>query len=279
MWPVRRTVRFLGGVALGVGAVAAYRYATWRPRNLENLYQGRRLVLGHRGASAEAPANTVRAFRQAVAGGADGVELDVHLSRDGQVVVVHDDTLALSPGVTAPVRAMTLAQMREADVGEGERVPTLDEALESVGPEAIVNIELKGTSVRTEGLEAAVVRTVHAHAMAGRVIISSFNPVRLARVAQLDANLPRAMLHGPGSPIYVRDLWFLPLVQPDALHPHYSQVDDRYMAWARGHGARVNVWTVNDADEVRRLLDLGVDAVITDDPRQMRRVVDERGLR
>jgi glycerophosphoryl diester phosphodiesterase len=268
-----RRMRVLGTVALGVGAAAAYGYLSWRPRKLDYLYDGRRLVLGHRGAAAEAPANTAQAFRRAMEAGADGVELDVHLTRDGQVVVVHDDAVTLAPGVTAVVRALTLAQVREVDAGDGERIPTLDEALEAAGPEAIVNIELKGASATTEGLERAAVRTVYAHGMSRRVIVSSFNPFRLWRVGRLDPELPRAMLHGPGTPVFVRDLWFLPLVQPDALHPHYSLVDEAYMARARRWGVRVNAWTVNDPAEVQRLLDLGVDGVITDDPRGMREVV------
>ncbi len=270
---MRRTARFLGGVALGVGAIAAYRYATWSPRSLEDLYQGRRLVFGHRGAASEAPANTALAFRRAMETGADGIELDVHLSRDGHAVVVHDDVLTLAPGVRAPVRVMSLDQLREVDAGDGERIPTLEEALEAAGPQALVNIELKGISVSTEGLEREVVRIVHRQRVDERVIISSFNPFRLWRIAQLDPNLPRAMLHGPGLPVYIRDLWFLPLVQPDALHPHYSQVDEAYMQRARRWGVRVNAWTVNDPAETQRLFDLGVDAVITDDPRRMRGIV------
>lgn len=264
-----RRVRVAKTVAFGVGAVAAYRYFSWRPRDLAYLYEGRQLLLGHRGAAAEAPANTALAFRRAMEAGADGVELDVHLSRDGQVVVVHDDAVPLGPGITAMVRALTLEQLREVDAGNGERIPTLDEALEAVGPEAVVNIELKGVSATTEGLERAVVRTVYAHRRSRRVIISSFNPLRLWRVGRLDPDLPLAMLHGPDVPLFVRDLWFLPLVQPDALHPHHSQVDAAYMARARRWGVRVNAWTVNDPAEVRRLLDLGVDGIITDDPRQM----------
>jgi len=205
--------------------------------------------------------------------GADGVELDVHLTRDERVVVVHDDTVVGAGGVPIAVRQMSLAQIREIDAGGGEPIPTLDEALDAAGAQAIVNIELKGTSVTSEGLERAVVRVVHEHRMSERVILSSFNPFRLWRVGCLGPQLPRAMLHGPGTPIFLRDLWLLPLVQPDALHPDHSLVDEAYMKRAQMWGVRVNVWTVDDPAEARRLLELGVDALITNDPRRLRGVV------
>ena len=275
-----RLSRVLGGVALGVGACVAYGYATWRPRDLEYLYQGRRLVLGHRGAGAEAPPNTALAMRRAMEAGADGVELDVHLSQDRQVVVIHDATVTSVTGVPGRVREMTLAEIQRLDAGShfdpafaGERIPTLEQALIAVGPQGVVNVELKGESLAGDGLEQQVVHIIRALHVADRVIISSFNPLRLWRVRRLDRQIARAMLHGPNSPTYVRHLWLLPLVQPDALHPHYSMVDEAYMARARRWGVRVNVWTVDDAGEARRLVGLGVDGIITNDPRRLGEVV------
>ncbi len=277
---MRRLLRFTGWLALGLGAWVAYDYATWRPRRLDGIYSGRRLILGHRGAAAEAPQNTVAAFRRAMQVGADGVELDVQLSRDGQVVVIHDDTVDSVTGVSGRVAAMTLAELQALDAGRlfdaefaGERIPTLDQALEAVGPEGIVNIELKGEGLLGDGLEREVARSVHAHRMEGRVIISSFNHLRLWRMRRLDPLLPRAMLHWPGGPAYERNLWLLPLAQPDALHPDASMVNPAYMARARRWGVRVNVWTVDDPAGAQRLLDLGVDGIITNDPRQLGKIV------
>ncbi len=275
-----RITRLLGGMALGVGAYVGYSYLTWRPRTLSALYGDRRLLLGHRGAAAQAPANTVPAFRAAMEAGADGVELDVHLTRDGQVVVIHDETVDAVTGVAGRIREMTLAEIQRLDAGSyfgagfaGTRIPTLDEALDAVGPEAVVNIELKGTSVASDGLEREVVRIVHAHGMGGRVIASSFNPIRLWRLRQIAPQLPRGMLHGRETPLYVRDLWFLPLVQPDALHPHYSMVNAAYMKRAQQWGVRVNVWTVDEPAQARRLVKLGVDGIITNDPARLRDIV------
>ena len=109
--------------------------------------------------------------------------------------------------------------------------------------------------------------------MGGGVIVSSFNPIRLWRLRRIDPRLPRGMLHDPGTPIYVRDLWFLPLVQPDALHPHYSMVNAAYMKRAQQWGVRVNVWTVDAPAQARRLVKLGVDGIITNDPARLHDVV------
>lgn len=275
-----RMIRLLGGAALGLGAYVGYSYLTWRPRTLGYLYDDRRLLLGHRGAAAEAPANTLPAFRRAMEVGADGTELDVHLTRDGHVVAIHDETVDSVTGVPGRVRDLTLAEIQRLDAGRyfgpehaGARIPTLSEVFQALGPEAVVNVELKGTSATSEGLEREVVRIIHAHGMRERVIVSSFNPARLLRLRALDPQLPRGMLHGPRTPIFVRDLWFLPLVQPDALHPHHSMVDEAYMKRAHQWGVRVNVWTVDDPDEARRLVELGVDSIITNDPARLRDVV------
>ncbi len=272
-----RIGRIAGGMVVGLGALAVYGYATWRPRNLEYLYRGRRLLFAHRGASAEAPANTIAAFRRAMQVGADGVELDVHLTRDRQVVVIHDESVAAVTGQGGRVREMTLAEIQALDAGSyfgpafrGERIPTLGQVLEAVGPQAIVNVELKGTGVAGDGLEREVVRLVRQRGMAAQVIFSSFNPFHLWRARRLAPEIPRAMLHSSDTPAYVRQLWLLPLVHPDALHPDHGMVDGAYMKRARSWGVRVNAWTVDDPAEARRLLALGVDGLIANDPRRLR---------
>ncbi|MGQ9681015.1 MAG: glycerophosphodiester phosphodiesterase [Anaerolineae bacterium] len=266
----------VAGAALGVGSIIAHEYATWRPRRLESIYSRRPLLLGHRGAAAEAPENTLVSFRRALEVGAAGVELDVHLTRDGQVVVIHDDTLARVAGVVKRVRDLTLAQVQSLDAGAwfgreyaGVRIPSLAEALAAMGPQALVNIELKGTRLAADGLEREVARVVRIHNAGSRVICSSFNPVRLWRLRVVAPELARGLLHAPDLPALLRGLWLLPLAQPDALHPHHSQVTRCYMTRARRWGVRVNAWTVDDADEAWRLVALGVDGIISNDPRSI----------
>lgn len=240
---------------------------------LENFYRHTPLVLGHRGASYDAPENTAAAFKLARQLGADGVELDTLLTRDGVPVVIHNATLDETTDGAGLVRDIDLARLKQLDAGshfdvlfKGEPVPTLDEALEAVGPELVVNIELKSTGRRSVGLELAVHNVVRRHHATGRVIISSFNPFALRRFRALAPDIPIGYLYSPDEPIYLRYGWFMLGLPHEARHPHHSLIDARYMQWARAQGYRVHTWTVDSPDRVRELRDLGVDAIITNRP-------------
>lgn len=189
-------------------------------------------IFGHRGASADAPENTLAAFLLAAEQGADGIELDVRLTADQQILVNHDPisgTRADYPGQ-----------------------PTLDEVFATVGERfACINVELKE---RDNGLEPRVLECIARHSIAERVLISSFLPAAL----HSSPGMLRARLFSSTLP----DDW----AEWPVLHPHYSLVTEETMALWRGAGKQVNVWTVNNPDEMRRLAALGVDGLITDVP-------------
>ncbi len=251
------------------------------------FYLDRPLVLAHRGASHDAPANTLAAFLLAVELGADGAELDVQLSSDGEVVVIHDWTLEGTTDGQGRVADHTLAQLQSLDAGSwfdpvyaGQRIPTLQEVIDAVGASLLLNIELKTESRQDDGLAAAVVRLVEENRLQDRVVISSFNPLAVWRVGRLNSSLPVGLLYSHDMPFYLRRPWLRHLVQPDALHPEYAQVDGAYMSWARERGYRVNTWTVDDPGDMWRLMRLGVDAIITNRPELLCRVLDAgRGRR
>lgn len=231
------------------------------------------LVLAHRGASFDAPENTLAAFGLAQRQGADGIELDTTLSKDGVPVVIHDLTLDNTTDGNGPVHDLNLRALKALDAGShfdmefrGERIPTLDEALEIVGPALTVNIELKTTAWRSDGLEQAVLRVIRHHGAAAQIIISSFNPFALRRFRALAPDIPIGYLYAPDEPIYLRYGWLMLGLAHEARHPHHAIVDARYMAWARKHGYRVHTWTVDEPDRIRELRDLGVDAIITNRP-------------
>lgn len=245
---------------------------------LDGFYQGRILNFGHRGASHDAPQNTLAAFELAVQYGADGVELDVYLTRDGHLVVIHDELVDKTTDGTGPVTAMTLAEVRELDAGSyfdpafaGQRVPTLDEVFAAVGQQLLINVELKGMSWRQDGLEAAVAAEIARHDMAERVLISSFNPLRLRRMRRLAPQLPLGLLEMPSMMHWPRRL--MAGVRYEAHHPYHIAVTRRYLAWARDHRLRVNTWTVNDPARMTTLRDLGVDLIMTDRPDVLRAVL------
>lgn len=239
------------------------------------------LNLAHRGASAYAPANTLAAFRLAEELGADGVELDVHLSADGAIVVIHDFTVDATTDGHGHVRDMTLAELKRLDAGSwfdprfaGERIPTLEEVVEALGTHMVLNIELKALGLRSQGLEQAVVDLVHRHDIAPRTILSSFNPLVLWRLRRLDPALPRGLLYDASLPLPLRRAWLRPLVRPAALHPHHSLVHARSVTWAHAGGYRVHTWTVDEPTEMRRLIELDVDGIITNRPDVLQRELE-----
>jgi glycerophosphoryl diester phosphodiesterase len=236
-------------------------------------HESRPLNIGHRGARALAPENTLAGMRAAQAAGADGVEFDVQRTRDGHLVVFHDDDLKRICGVGGRIVTSTLAQLRELDAGRhfgpkfaGELIPTLDEVLETLLASAFVNIEAKRFRFRSDGLEAGIVDAFRRHNLAGRSIVSSFNPVLLWRLGRMDRSIPLGLLYAPDEPVGLNRGWPRHFLRLAALHPYHGQVTPDLMQQARGRGQQINTWTVNEPDDMRRLIDLGVDSIITDRP-------------
>lgn len=243
---------------------------------------GRVLNFGHRGASHDRPENTLAAFELAAQYGADGVELDVVLTKDRRLAVIHDEYVDSTTDGTGPVAAKTLAEMKELDAGShfsadyaGLRVPTLDEVFEAVGDRLLINIELKGLGRKNDGLEAVVADLVAHHKMAERVLISSFNPLRLRRMRRIAPQLPLGFLHDHSAPLSLRLMAQVALLglQTQADHPHESEITSKYLIRARRRKQRVNVWTVNDPERMRELVSLGIDTIMTDRPDVLRAVL------
>jgi len=240
----------------------------------------RPLIIAHRGASAVAPQNTLAAFRKAMELGADGVELDVQLSADGAVVVIHDLNVDKATDGTGRVASKTLDELKALDAGikfspqfAGERIPTLLQVFEALEGKLLVNVELKDFNPRSSVLAAPVVEVVRKHAMEKRVLFSSFNPFALRAVKRLAPQIPAGLLYAPNLAIYLRRAWLAPFVPHEARHPESSMVTAQTMRWYRAHGLRVNVWTVDDPAEMRRLIELGVDGIITNKPDVLSRIV------
>lgn len=247
---------------------------------MRDWYTGR-LIIAHRGASAAAPPNTLAAFEKAVELGADGVEFDVHLSADRVPVVIHDFVVDGTTDGSGRVAEMRLAQLKQLDAGSsfdptfaGERIPTLEEVLEAVGSRLLLDIELKSMSLRGNGLEQAVIAQVEQYSLGDSVLFSSFNPLSLRRAKRIAPHIPVGLLYAPDLPLPLRRAWLAPLVPHEARHPEHTMVDADYVAWARRHGYRVNTWTVDDPDEMRRLITLGVDGIITNVPDVLRGILE-----
>ncbi|GAB4518287.1 MAG: glycerophosphodiester phosphodiesterase family protein [Anaerolineae bacterium] len=250
---------------------------------IQHLYSRTPLIFGHSGAQAYTPANTLPAFELAVQQGADGTELDVHRSKDGHPVVIHDFTVDRETDGTGRVADLTLADLKALDAGAkfspdfaGTRIPTLDEVFEVVGQQLVINVEIKSMGRDTDGVEEVVAQCIQRHNMQERVIISSFNPMALRRFRAQLPDVPVGFLYAPSVPALVIEL--ISGFDYEAFHPEHNLIDEALVAASHGMGHVVNAWTVNDTTRAVELARLGVDLIMTDMPDQVRSAIQSAGL-
>lgn len=228
-------------------------------------------LVAHRGASSGHPENTLEAFEAAVAAGADVVELDARLSRDGHLVVMHDADLARSTGGSGFVQDLTLGEIKRRS---GGRVPALAEALELLSGRVTVDVEIKNIPGEPdfdsprERVAEALVRLLDRSSFSGTILASSFNWLSIERVRRFAPGVPTGFLTVPavdaGAALAYASVAGHALILPQvrALLRAGPSLVER----AHALGVRVGTWTVEDLDEMRRLFSWGVDAVATDDP-------------
>lgn len=229
------------------------------------------IVVGHRGAAGLEPENTLRSFRRALALGVDFVECDVHLTRDGRLVVIHDETVDRTTDGHGSVAQFTLDELRRLDAGQGERIPTLEEVLAEVKGRAGMLVELKGA-----GTEAAAIEAVRAAGMTGDVIFTSFHLDRIERIRALDPALNTGAL------------FFQP--PPDAcaraaaagarsLGIHHRSLRPILVQEARDRRLTLRAWNPDTESEIEAMVDLGVDGIGSNRPDLVLAVLRRRGLR
>jgi glycerophosphoryl diester phosphodiesterase len=233
------------------------------------------LILGHRGASADAPENTLPAFQAAVAQGADGVELDAMVCGSGEVVVCHDPQLSRLAKVPWEVAKTPLSKLRALDVGSilgfaPAGIPLLEEVLDFLPSPLVINIELKCEAFDDLGLARKVGALVVERQLSERVVISSFNPVCLARMALAYPKLRRGYLIDPEKPYWIHGGLLAPALSNYSVHPfEQACTSSRIAAW-KARGLKVATWTVDSPERANELSALGVDLLITNRPGQIR---------
>jgi glycerophosphoryl diester phosphodiesterase len=231
------------------------------------------ILFAHRGASAYAPENTLEAFQLAFQQGADGIELDVKLSADGEVVVIHDATLERTTNGHGRVESLPLIKLRSLDTGSyfsedfrGAKIPTLKEVFKIAGGIGIINIELTNYSTPHDTLVQKVCELVRSHGLQKRVLFSSFLAHNLVKAAGQLPEVPRGLLALPGwKGAWARSFGFM-FGDYHALHSHLSDADPQQIQRVHRLKRRAHVWTANTEEEVRRLKDWDVDGIFTDDP-------------
>jgi glycerophosphoryl diester phosphodiesterase len=225
-------------------------------------YRGtdRALNIAHRGARIVAPENTIAAIEKAAELGADMVEIDVHLSRDGELVVIHDLT-----------EDLTLTEIQRRD----PRIPTLTECVICAhGLSMLVNIEIKNLPKRYPHIEEKLVAALERLDAVRDVLMSSFDHESLATVRRLNDLIATAVL--TENRLY-QPIEYLTRLDADALHPGGDVLDRDTIQAIRASGRGINVWTENDPARMGRFVDLGVTGIITDYPNRLRDLLDASG--
>jgi glycerophosphoryl diester phosphodiesterase len=240
------------------------------------------IIFAHRGASAYAPENTLAAFELAVAQNADAIELDVKLSADGQAIVIHDPLVDRTTGGHGRVKDLPLRELRALDAGSffsekfrGEKIPTLEEVFEAVGKRTLINVELTNYNTPRDQLVETVCMLVKKCGMQERVIFSSFLASNLSKAHTYLPDVPRGLLAIGGLlGAWARSFGF-DFGKYQALHPYLADVTPQQVQRVHRLNRRIHVWTVNAADDMRRLFRWGVDAIFTDDPQLAAKVRSE----
>ena len=231
------------------------------------------IIFAHRGASAHAPENTLASFELALSQGADAIELDVNLSADGEVVIIHDSTVDRTTNGHGRVAQLSLTELRSLDAGSffsekyhGEKIPLLKEVFEAIGKKIFINIELKNYAVPCDPLVDRVCALVKKHSMEKRIIFSSFLASNLKKAKRLLPEVPCGLLTLKGwQGAWARSFGFS-FGDYDALHPYLTDVTKQQIVRVHRLKRRVHVWTVNQTEDMVRLHNWGVDGVYTDDP-------------
>jgi glycerophosphoryl diester phosphodiesterase len=253
------------------------------------------LILGHRGASAVAPENTLAAFARAIRDGADGIEFDVRLSRDRVTVVIHDASLKRTGLKEMSVSELTSAELQDIDVGSwfdqsgknpnelfaDEKLPTLAHVFEFFNSNnGLLYVEMKSDVTGRSALANAVVKAVHEFQMAERVVVESFDLSGIAEIKRIDSGIRTAALFEPKLSRPISTLRRLKMVdlalghRADEIALHHTLVSPRVVEKAKRKGLEVIVWTVDDLNWIARARALGIKTLIANDPGMM---VRQRG--
>ncbi len=233
------------------------------------------LVIAHRGASKARPENTLSAYELAIRQHADMIEIDLHTTRDGRIVVTHDAELE-GIGGEGEVADADFDTVRSLDAGEGEKVPTLDEVLDAFGKRIPFNLELKqSTRGPYPGMAEATLAAVEARGILDQTLFSSFYDPVLQAIRDAHAGARLALLVSPRYP----DDWVARAQRlgAEAINPARPLVDASWVATAHEEGLAVYSYTVDAQEEMERLVAMGVDGLFTNWPDRMRALVGPRG--
>jgi len=229
------------------------------------------LVIAHRGDVATAPENTLPAFTNALSAGADGLELDVRLTSDRQLVVFHDHRLDRTSNGAGRVNAATFAHVRSLDVGswfdpafKGQVAPTLDEVFESLPNGFLINVEMKVIISGMKLIAHLVAETISRHQRWDSTLVASFNPVALYQLRKKEPRISRGYIWSKRHPYPIRSRWLSPLAQAQWYDPANDTCSPELHRKFRSRGQRVLAWDTDFNCDMAAMADARLDGVVTD---------------
>ena len=231
------------------------------------------LIIAHRGDSSAAPENTLEAFRRAVEVGADGIELDVRLTRDREVVVIHDRLIDRTTTGTGPVGTHTLAELKEMDAGswfdprfKSARVPTLTEVFEELPASLLVNVEIKARGHGVLPLVSRVVENVRRCDRRETTLVASFHPVALGLARVMEPRIARGFIWSHRHPLPLRGRWLSPLASPQWMDPDRGTWSLHLVERFHRQGKLILAWDQDVGVDLTAMAETKTDGIVTDRP-------------
>ncbi|MFA5524093.1 MAG: glycerophosphodiester phosphodiesterase [Tissierellales bacterium] len=241
------------------------------------------LIIAHRGASAYAPENTMGAFMKAIEMNSNGIELDVHMTKDKALVVCHDEKVDRTTNGMGFIKDFTLEEIKDLDAGSwfgeefrGQRIPELWQVLELIkDTDILLNIELKNAPILYAGIEKKTIDLINGYGMEDRTIISSYNHYSLVEIKKIDPRIKTGALYNAG---LVEPWIYAKRIKADALHPFfYNLLVPGFVKACIENGILLNAFTVDDEPYIKALVDLKINGIITNYPDKAIKIRDNNG--
>ena len=242
---------------------------------------GKMLVIGHRGAMGHAPENTMVSFRMGYEMGSDVIELDIHMNRDGELIVMHDGDVGRTTDGSGHIKDMTLQEIRSLDAGShfgtefrGARVPILQEVLAWARDKVPLAVEVKGDPQPSVGIEEKLVELLREQEMLDRVMVISFHHSSVKRVKELEPSAATGVLF---TGQLVKSVEAARAALADSVRPSWKYWSADLVKEVHDAGLTASTWTVNDEETMEYLVGLGIDSIGTNYPDRLRGVLDRLG--
>jgi glycerophosphoryl diester phosphodiesterase len=230
-------------------------------KNKYYLRMNKILKIGHRGANGYEPENTMVSFQKAIEMGADGIELDVHLSADGHLIVIHDETIDRTTNGKGAVNQLTMQELKLFRINEKYEIPTLDQVFDLVDKRCFINIELKNQDTAEQVVQLIEYYISDKNWNYTRFLVSSFDWNALQQIRFSNEDIRIGVLTETDMDLAIS---FARFIKAETLHPDFQLLTNEYTAKIQEKGIRVFPWTVNDKEDIQKMKSFKVDGIITD---------------